>query len=84
MRLVFTRTAQKDLQKLSHAAQKQIVKKLHFFMNQPDPMKFAVKLSGFSKGGDYRFRIGDYRTVFDVEKQTIFILHIEHRRDIYR
>jgi len=84
MQLAFTRSAEKDLKKLSLPTQKQILKKLRFFMDQPDPLKLAVKLTGFSKGGDYRFRIGNYRAVFDVDKQTIFILHIEHRRDVYR
>ena len=34
--------------------------------------------------GQYRFRIGDYRVVFDIEKNRIIILALGHRRDIYR
>lgn len=84
MRLFFTDTALKDLRKLDKASQKQIVKKLGFFMEQADPLKYAVKLTNFSKGGSFRFRIGSYRAVFDVDQETVYILHIEHRRDIYR
>ncbi len=84
MQLVFTQTAKKDLKKLSQTTQKQIVKKLAFFMQQPDPMQYAVKLTNFQEGGDYRFRVGQYRIVFDLVAKTISILHIEHRREVYR
>ncbi len=84
MRLQVTDSALKDLKKLNPVVQKQIVKKLKFFMDQPDPLDFAVKLTNFTKGGDYRFRIGQFRAVFDYRKDTIYILHIEHRRDVYR
>ena len=32
----------------------------------------------------YRFRIGDYRVICDIEGDEIVILRIGHRRDIYR
>lgn len=34
--------------------------------------------------GTYRFRIGDYRIIFDIEGEEIVILRIGHRREIYR
>jgi len=34
--------------------------------------------------GQYRFRIGDYRVVFDIEGDTLFVLDVGHRKDIYR
>ncbi|HLZ14577.1 MAG TPA: type II toxin-antitoxin system RelE/ParE family toxin, partial [Candidatus Saccharimonadales bacterium] len=70
--------------KLDTVAQKQIVKKLRFFMEQPDPLQFATSLVNFTKAGSYRFRVGKYRIVFDVADNIIFVLHIEHRRDVYR
>lgn len=84
MRLIFTKTAQKDLSGLNPITQKQIVKKLKFFLDQPDPLKFAVKLNNLPKGGEYRFRAGVYRIVFDVAQGTIIVLYIEHRREVYR
>ena len=84
MRLEFTVIAQKDLRKLDMIAQKQIARKLRFFMEQPDPLQFATSLTNFTKGGSYRFRVGKYRIVFDVADDTVFVLHIEHRRDVYR
>ena len=34
-----------------------------------------------SKLGNYRFRIGDYRVIFDIEGSDIVILRVGHRRD---
>jgi mRNA interferase RelE/StbE len=34
----------------------------------------------------WRIRVGDYRILYDIDdaKQTVTILHIGHRRDVYR
>ncbi len=34
--------------------------------------------------GSYRFRIGDYRVIFDIDKDKIVVLRVGHRREIYR
>jgi mRNA interferase RelE/StbE len=34
--------------------------------------------------GTYRFRIGDYRIIFDIEDEEIVILRVGHRKEIYR
>jgi len=47
-----------------------------------DPLKYAEKISD-PKLGSYRFRIGDYSVVFDLEGKDIVILRVGHRRDIY-
>ncbi len=36
------------------------------------------------KIGTYRFRIGDYRVIFDIYGEDIVILRIGHRRSIYK
>lgn len=82
--VVFKPTAVKDLRKLPTTVQKRIKVKLEFYITQDEPLDFAVKLIGNNKAGDYRFRVGDYRVVFDKMDSTIVILYIEHRRDVYR
>lgn len=82
--VVFKPTAVKDLRKLPHTVQKRIKVKLEFYITQPEPLDFAVKLIGISKAGDYRFRVGDYRVVFDKDGNTLVVLYIEHRREVYR
>ena len=34
--------------------------------------------------GSYRFRVGDYRVIFDLEGDEIVVLRVGHRREIYR
>jgi mRNA interferase RelE/StbE len=34
--------------------------------------------------GEYRFRIGDYRVIFDIEGNEIVVLRVGHRREIYK
>ncbi len=33
---------------------------------------------------EYRLRVGDYRILFKIERETILIYRIRHRRDAYR
>lgn len=49
---------------------------------ESDPLQHAEPLKQLELGS-YRFRIGDYRVVFDIEGDEIVILRIGHRRDIY-
>lgn len=40
------------------------------------------KLQGVDVG-QWRFRVGDYRIRYDIIEETVFILRIGHRRDVY-
>lgn len=46
-------------------------------------MKFAEPLID-KRLGSYRFRTGEYRVIFDVEKDEITVLLVGHRKEIYR
>jgi len=48
-----------------------------------DPLKHSEKLTD-PKIGEYRFRIGDYRVIFDLKGDDIVVLRVGHRKDIYR
>jgi len=80
---VFKRQALKDFQKLPKDIQKRIIKKLDFFISSDNPLSFAESLVNFEIG-EYRFRIGNYRVIFDVEDEKIIILTLGHRREIYK
>jgi mRNA interferase RelE/StbE len=82
--VVFKPTALKDLKKLPKTLQRRIKEKLEFYLAQAEPLDCAVQLVGNKKSGEYRFRVGDYRIVFDKKEKTLIILYIEHRRDVYR
>jgi len=81
----FSKIAEKDFFSLDTVVQKRVAKKIAFFLDQSDPLAFAKKLQYFG-GGDYRWRVGKYRIMFDLdEKQKITkVIHIEHRRSAYR
>lgn len=80
----FKASAQKRFLKLTPDVQKRIVAKLEFYLAQSNPIIFAEVLTN-SKIGKYRFRIGTYSVVFDLEAgNTIMILDVDHRKDIYR
>jgi len=81
--LIFRPQAEKDLKKLPANIQLQIIRKLKYFLSAADPLDFASRLKDTDLGS-YRFRIGDYRVIFDVEKDTIIILTLGHRKEINR
>ncbi len=49
----------------------------------PNPLRFAETLHNFDFG-TYRFRVDDYRIIFDVENNVAKILKVGHRKDIYK
>jgi mRNA interferase RelE/StbE len=83
MQLLFSKRARSDWQKLSRAIQERLREKLVYFISQQNPLRYADKLREEDLGG-FRFRVGDYRIVFDVEGNNILILRVGHRKDIYK
>jgi len=81
-RLEISGKAYKDLKALDAVTKKRIIKKLKFFLSQEDPLFFAKPLVN-SKDGDYRWRIGHYRIVFDVKGELILLLRVQHRSKVY-
>lgn len=79
----FKPQAIRDLKKLPKTIQNRIIKKLDFYVSTKNPLSFADRLIHFEIGS-YRFRIGDYRVIFDLEGETIIILTLGHRKEIYR
>ena len=82
----YTAKARQGLRDLEINTAKRIIKKIHFFSLQKNLLSFAKNLTD-SAIGQYRFRIGDYRAIFDLDKkgnvQILMILRIKHRKDIY-
>ena len=79
----FKKSAAKEIDKLPPYIRKRILEKLKFYAAQENPLKFADKLKDY-RFGEYRFRMGDYRMLFDVEDKEITILKVGHRKDIYK
>jgi len=82
-RIVITKNARKDLQTLDGVIRARIGKKLLYFAGQPNPLDSIKHLTN-SAEGTYRWRVGNYRIVFDVDGTTFVILRVQHRREMYR
>ena len=83
MKFVFKGRAEKELKKLDFQVRVRILEKLQFYASQENPLVFAESLNNF-RYGDWRFRIGEYRIIFDTKSDIIIILKIGHRKDIYK
>ena len=79
--LLYTKTAVKDIKKLDTVAIKRLKSKLELLAT--DPLHYSKKLV-HSDLGTYRYRVGDYRIVFDLHGSDIVILRVGHRREIYK
>lgn len=79
--LVYTKRAVGDIEKLDFQVRKRIGKTLLRY--KEDPFKYAERFTD-SNLGTYRFRIGDYRIIFDVEDSDIVVLRVGHRKEIYK
>ena len=82
-KLVFTESATKDVAKLDSVTKKRLGKKLREIINLPDPMQVTKPLHS-SSIGQYRFRIGHYRVVFDCEGYNLVVLRIRLRSEVYK
>lgn len=80
-KLLYTKTAYNDIQKLDIVAKKRIKKKLEQYIR--DPLPYAKKLVDPAIGS-YRWRVGNYRIVFDIDKDAVVVLRVGHRKEIYQ
>ncbi len=83
MQIQITATALKDIKKLDSVTAKRLRKKLIAIQHSPDPLATAKKLTS-PFDGQFRYRIGDFRVVCELAQQTLYILRVQHRREVYR
>ena len=82
MKILFVKSAEKELLRLNKSLGQRIFKKISLLKDDPYGQN-SQKLEG---GKGYRIRIGDYRVVYTIDKenQTILIIKIGNRKEIYR
>ena len=80
-RLVYTQRAVRDINRLDAGVKKRIGATLLRFKD--NPLQYAENLTD-PELGSFRFRIGDYRVIFDIEKNDIVVLRVGHRKEIYK
>jgi len=80
-RLIYTNRAVKDIEKIDVVAKRRLKKALEKLVLSPETC--STKLID-PKIGEYRFRVGNHRVIFDLVDEKIVILRVSHRREIYR
>ncbi len=83
--VVFTEKALKSLKKMDKHISSLIIGWVEKNLQGcTDPRQFGKGLTA-NRSGQWRYRVGDYRLLADIqdEKITILIINIGHRRDIY-
>lgn len=84
-RVEFDDSAAKELRKLDHQAQQDI---LRYFRERiatdDDPRRFGKPLSR-DLAGLWRYRVRNYRMICNIEddKLTVLVLRVGHRKSIY-
>jgi len=81
----FNKKSEKELSKLDKQTQQKIVKFLYGLENNDNPRKSGRALKG-DLGLFWRYRVGDYRIICQIEDETIMILvlSVAHRKEVYR
>ena len=82
MKVSFVRSAENELLALEKNIAKRTLSKINLLENDPYGQN-SQKLAG---GKGYRIRLGDYRVVYTINKETktVTVIRIRHRREVYR
>ena len=80
--LSILRRAQKELAQISRGDYERVVEAIRDLADSPRPVG-CRKLT--SREG-WRIRIGDFRVIYEVDdaQRSVTVLHVGHRRDVYR
>ncbi len=81
MKVGFSASAWRQWKKFPLDIQNQLQRKLLFYSKSP--LKYSSKLTD-QKIGQFRFRIGNYRIVFDIRDNNMIIIAVGHRKNIYK
>ena len=79
--VLFTETALNQLHKLDRSIQERIIAILERVRLSPE--RYLRKLKGRP---EYRLRVGDYRLLIlvDRDKQILYMVEVDHRKNIYK
>lgn len=87
MRIEFDPGALDDLKKLDRAIQQRLLGFLrHRVAALDDPRSIGEALSGARLGNYWKYRVGDWRIVCQIEDQRLIVrvLRVGNRREVYR
>jgi mRNA interferase RelE/StbE len=81
-KIIWEDETRKDFKHIAPAEAARIIRKVESTLSQNPQLGTALKGS-FS--GLYRYRIGDYRVIYEIinDEVTIIVVKVGHRREIY-
>jgi len=71
--------ALQNIQKFESSITRRIIKKVEELSKDP----FSKDIKRLKGSQDFRLRVGDYRVIFSIQKETMIILKVGHRKNIY-
>ncbi len=82
-KIIITDSALRDYRKINNPFKDLIKIKVDELCNFNNETKNVKMLKGEFKGL-FRLRIGDYRIIFKTQNESIIIIAILHRKDVYK
>ncbi len=80
MKIFFKKNVEKTLRKLDKIVRKRFFQKISYLKGFPNISNYK-KLKG---GNNFQCRIGNFRILFYLEDECIFISEVEHRSRVYK
>ena len=81
MKVILSPQAEKQLRKFPKTIQILLAKKIRTLV-KPQSIQGREKFKGYRN--IYRIRIGNYRIVYKKTKKEVYIVVINHRKDVYK
>ncbi len=79
-KVIWDKKAQDELDKLELLTARRIILKVKELAENP----FVKDIKRLQGETSFRLRVGDYRIIFDIIRDTIIILKIGHRKNVYK
>ena len=79
--ITFKKSVSKDLKKISHSDATRIMNKLSSELSEKAD-QFSELQGSFA--GLRKYRIGNYRIIYSLINETVLIVRICHRKDVYK
>ena len=78
-KIIWDKKAQDELDKLELIIARRIILKVKDLSEDP----FSRDIKRLKGETSFRLRVGDYRVIFDIIRDTIIVLKVGHRKNIY-
>ena len=84
MKVVLNKKAQKQFERLDSVIKKRVTELFDELELSSNPRSKGKALAG-ELSGLWRYRVGDYRVVYDIadSEMTIYAIKIAHRKEVY-